>query len=512
MKKLLSVILLAALACCLFPAEAAQPSAPTPQRLPAASTQSAPLRADADFSPWESIGTCTLSDGIDMIVQSLNVYNYGAPEITFTKTSEVQRRQAMDNPEVVQYRFVKLFGYTDVVATINAVSTLGYVPQTVTSIPVPVDIAAQFDCKAIDFACHSIYYSPFTKVFEFNDAWFLFGDGTGFYCSFKATFADSKPDLGFYFTYKAGGLLSSDTHFTMSLKKSGVDHVRYITRFNGEFTAHDLYALAKGSCDYLTTSDEITLPYTSGFGSYSVLALAFDAEDNNMSIYRSASVRPNLPPEGTWKHLGKGVWHHYAPPYYYLTDFDTYETTRVDFPADKLSWPVDVEKRIDTDREIYRVVNPYSPDCGLAETFTSLLQQMYPDDESRQQAFRNDDTYWFVIDVTEPGHFTIEDGRRNGMLDDHFMTTQFFSTDFDMASATLDGNILRLPTKYTESADYPDLVVELPDQGSGIDNVNADAASAPAQYFDMQGRRVANPAPGIYLCRRGAKTEKIIIR
>lgn len=46
-------------------------------------------------------------------------------------------------------------------------------------------------------------------------------------------------------------------------------------------------------------------------------------------------------------------------------------------------------------------------------------------------------------------------------------------------------------------------------QFSGIRS--AEVPESPAQYFDMSGRRVVNPAPGIYIRRCGSKTEKVKI-
>lgn len=48
---------------------------------------------------------------------------------------------------------------------------------------------------------------------------------------------------------------------------------------------------------------------------------------------------------------------------------------------------------------------------------------------------------------------------------------------------------------------------------SGLTAIDrSSAADAPAEYFDMQGRRIAEPSsPGIYICRRGSKTMKIRI-
>ena len=50
--------------------------------------------------------------------------------------------------------------------------------------------------------------------------------------------------------------------------------------------------------------------------------------------------------------------------------------------------------------------------------------------------------------------------------------------------------------------------------GSGIDRVLGDSPNddAPVEYFDLQGRRVANPSAGLYIRRQGTRTGKIIIR
>lgn len=52
---------------------------------------------------------------------------------------------------------------------------------------------------------------------------------------------------------------------------------------------------------------------------------------------------------------------------------------------------------------------------------------------------------------------------------------------------------------------------------SGIDDIEItyeddDNSDKPVEYFDLQGRRVSNPAPGIYIRRQGSKAEKILIQ
>lgn len=48
--------------------------------------------------------------------------------------------------------------------------------------------------------------------------------------------------------------------------------------------------------------------------------------------------------------------------------------------------------------------------------------------------------------------------------------------------------------------------------GSGISSIVADDANAPVEYFNLQGVRVENPTPGLYIRRQGNKVSRIIIR
>ena len=47
---------------------------------------------------------------------------------------------------------------------------------------------------------------------------------------------------------------------------------------------------------------------------------------------------------------------------------------------------------------------------------------------------------------------------------------------------------------------------------AGIDGVSADGSDAPAEYFNLQGVRVENPAPGIYIRRQGASVSKVVVK
>lgn len=47
---------------------------------------------------------------------------------------------------------------------------------------------------------------------------------------------------------------------------------------------------------------------------------------------------------------------------------------------------------------------------------------------------------------------------------------------------------------------------------AGIAGVEADGSDAPAEYFNLQGVRVENPAPGIYIRRQGASVSKVVVK
>ena len=47
---------------------------------------------------------------------------------------------------------------------------------------------------------------------------------------------------------------------------------------------------------------------------------------------------------------------------------------------------------------------------------------------------------------------------------------------------------------------------------SGIEGIGIEAADAPAEYYNMQGIRVAEPTTGLYIVRQGNKVSKQLIR
>jgi hypothetical protein len=46
---------------------------------------------------------------------------------------------------------------------------------------------------------------------------------------------------------------------------------------------------------------------------------------------------------------------------------------------------------------------------------------------------------------------------------------------------------------------------------AGVSNVTVDNSNAPVEYFDLQGRKVANPANGIFIKRQGSTVTKVVM-
>ncbi len=49
------------------------------------------------------------------------------------------------------------------------------------------------------------------------------------------------------------------------------------------------------------------------------------------------------------------------------------------------------------------------------------------------------------------------------------------------------------------------------DDSAGVDEIGADSGDGPAEYFTLQGVRVENPSPGIYIRRSGSAVSKVVV-
>jgi hypothetical protein len=84
------------------------------------------------------------------------------------------------------------------------------------------------------------------------------------------------------------------------------------------------------------------------------------------------------------------------------------------------------------------------------------------------------------------------------------ITTSDNST-VDTSKFSVEGGDLKLTTNSDGSVTLEDLTP------AGIANVEADAADAPVEYYNLQGQRVANPTNGVFLRKQGATVTKVRI-
>ncbi len=94
-------------------------------------------------------------------------------------------------------------------------------------------------------------------------------------------------------------------------------------------------------------------------------------------------------------------------------------------------------------------------------------------------------------ELVEGDEYTLENG----------ITT--FNYSFDHIMCVMTNSVF--PNLYLLTT-YVDVNV------SGIENVTAEAAEADAEYFNLQGVRVAKPSRGLYIMRRGSEASKVFIR
>lgn len=104
--------------------------------------------------------------------------------------------------------------------------------------------------------------------------------------------------------------------------------------------------------------------------------------------------------------------------------------------------------------------------------------------------------------VITPIELTFDNAESIAGLDKPFITG---TTDINMFSLPDD-----LGYKLEPNADKTGLILKTKVQ-SGVEDVMAEDADAPVEWFNLQGIRVANPENGIYIRRQGSKVEKVVL-
>ena len=139
----------------------------------------------------------------------------------------------------------------------------------------------------------------------------------------------------------------------------------------------------------------------------------------------------------------------------------------------------------------------------------------------RSPGMRVDFRGWnlFVWDMSndEVGHFTGSAGLSGQWyLDAIYMLHEYTDPDDEeVAQQAWDGRMAYHNMEYTKWDDQAERTakiedVKLPDINTGIENITSDS-NAPAEYYNLQGTRIAKPSKGaLYIVRQGSKVSKVV--
>lgn len=97
-----------------------------------------------------------------------------------------------------------------------------------------------------------------------------------------------------------------------------------------------------------------------------------------------------------------------------------------------------------------------------------------------------------------------------------------FAMDVDSGTFTADGNAATWTmgakevnsVKFTATATtrMNDMLVQYSNSSEGVDNIAGDDTNAPAEYYNLQGVRVANPQGGLFIKRQGKTVTKVLVK
>ena len=174
---------------------------------------------------------------------------------------------------------------------------------------------------------------------------------------------------------------------------------------------------------------------------------------------------------------------------------------------------------------VYRLVSPYTK-SQRAWKYASQNQMNCPDHD-----------HYIIIDATDPNKVVLEESPLGVDLDAGQMRVNSLAYNYikanqtplpsyygkmDMNSRTITfpaGQIVVSEKNYNDNAWYytnkaGKLSVKVPQQQQdAVDGIVVDGENAPAEYFNLQGVRVANPTPGqIMIVRRGDNVTKELVK
>lgn len=500
-----------------------------------------PRTADAGWTEWTDYATATFDAQ----------WWYRKP----MENLKVMRRQSTSNADMVQFKVCGMFGDTPGCPPVDLIIGTNFGVQG----PTARDVAAWVDDQYIEsydlygdtkdiYLCDGYtYYDTFFPTdpdyaYAYEDAtYFRPETGTFTIYSYYHYPNGDVPFLDAFYQDQAHGIETlrligpEFKNYTPEIADGKFEKVGDTPYYLCNVKIHDLSkvkmtvvggssidartvatGMHSGSVDHITvTADgEAKVPFDGMAGAHTLVYLTYDAEGNT---YQFGQVALQYEPD--WKALGTGTFTDG-----FISKFlegDMHNNMGLFLDEEEFTYPVDVQESTVTPGR-YRLVNPYGSTSPYWDLSFSVLN------------LNKKETHYLYIDATDADHVHIEysdcgfyygseplvlyseahdwlaegyalaDIPENlwGKLKDGVITFDAGSENDNLLSAKIMTSAAAISGR--------ELVVKLP--AAAIADVAADSADSPAEYYNLQGIRVANPAPGqLYIRRQGHTATKVIL-
>lgn len=131
-------------------------------------------------------------------------------------------------------------------------------------------------------------------------------------------------------------------------------------------------------------------------------------------------------------------------------------------------------------------------------------------DITMPETLEMDQTYTFSVNLPIPKKYQEND--RGYLLSPEIVASNLSVVAYVLDKDNSNAAINSVAYPMTEAAAHRMTIKELADRVTGIDNITTETFTGEAEYFTLQGVKVSNPTPGIYVVRRGNVVTKEVIK
>lgn len=471
---------------------------------------------------------------------------------------QVMRRQQTANPDMVQFKVCGMYGDTPGCPPVDIVIGANFGVQGPTSGDVTIWVDDQYiESYDINGSKTDIYlcdgYTYYENFFPTNPEYAMQYEDASYYRPETGTFT-----IYSYYHYPNGEVPFLDAFYqdqaqgVETLRLSGPEFKNYVPGFaNGCFdkedglpvyvcdvTLNDLSMIKmtlaqgksvdaravasqmdNGEIDHATVyaDGRASVTFDGVAGDYTLVYLTYKADGKAYQVGQTALVY-----DPDWEKLGTAMFTDG-----FISKFlegDMHNNLGVVLPEEAFTYPVEIEESTVSPGR-YRLVNPYgstSPYWDLSFSVVKINKNathyLYVNatDPDRVHIEYSDCGFYYgsepLVLYSEAHDWLAEDYAADAVPEALWGKLRDGVISFDAGDADtnlLAARIMTSPAPIFGRA----LRVALPGASSAIGNMEIPAAAdAPAEFYNLQGQRVASPGPGLYIVRRGNEASKVFIR